>query len=137
MEEKYKQLTRDYATAVDQYNQLLNKKNQADQALDLERRQQGEQFRVLDPPNLPERPAFPNRPLFAAGGFGGGLALGFAIALLLEFSDKSIRTEKDVQLYLELPTLMLMPSVDVDESQRRKEWKRGKKPDRARQTVGA
>ena len=137
VEEKYKQLTRDYTTAVEQYNQLLNKKNQAEQALDLERRQQGEQFRVLDPPNLPERPAFPNRPLFAAGGFGGGLALGFAIALLLEFSDKSIRTEKDVQLYLELPTLMLMPSVDVDESQRRKEWKRGKKPDRARQTVGA
>ncbi len=137
VEEKSKQLTRDYQTALDFYNQLLAKRNQSEMATDLERRQQGEQFRVLDPPNLPEKPAFPNRPLFAAGGFGGGLALGFALALLLEFSDKSIRTEKDVQLYLELPTLMLMPSVDVDESQRRKEWKRGKKPDRARQTVGA
>ena len=119
VEEKYKQLTRDYQTALEFYNQLLAKKNQSEMATDLERRQQGEQFRVLDPPNLPEKPTFPNRPLFAAGGFGGGLALGLMIALLLEFRDKSIRTEQDVQLYLELPTLMLMPSVEVDESQRR------------------
>ena len=43
---------------------------------DLQRKQQGEQFRVLDPANLPDKPSFPNRPLFAAGGLGGGLALG-------------------------------------------------------------
>ncbi len=36
----------------------------------------GEQFRVLDPANLPDRPSFPNRPLFALGGFGAGLGLG-------------------------------------------------------------
>ncbi len=139
VEEGFKQLTRDYQTALDFYNQLLNKKNQSEMATDLERRQQGEQFRVLDPPNLPETPTFPNRPMFAAGGFGGGIALGLMIALLLEFRDKAIRTEKDVQFYLELPTLMLMPSVDIDPAQRReKGWRqRWSKKDRQRQQVGA
>jgi polysaccharide chain length determinant protein (PEP-CTERM system associated) len=139
VEEKHKLLTRDYTTALEFYNQLLTKKNQSEMATDLERRQQGEQFRVLDPPNLPEMPTFPNRRLFAAGGFGGGLALGLLIAVLLEYRDKAIRTEQDVQVFLELPTLMLMPSVDVDESLRRNEsWRRpAKKPDRSRQRVGA
>ncbi len=139
VEEKHKLLTRDYSTALEFYNQLLTKKNQSEMATDLERRQQGEQFRVLDPPNLPEKPTFPNRPLFAAGGLGGGLGLGLLIALLLEYRDKAIRTEKDVRFYLELPTLMLMPSVEIDESQRRDgrwhAWAR--KLDRAGQRVGA
>jgi protein tyrosine kinase modulator len=139
VEEEYKQITRDYGMALDFYNQLLNKRNQSEMATDLERRQQGEQFRVLDSPNLPENPTFPNRPMFAAGGFGGGIGLGLAIALLLEFRDKAIRTEKDVQFYLELPTLMLMPSVDIDPAQRREGgWRqRWSKKDRQRQQVGA
>ena len=43
----------------------------------------------------PDCPSFPTRPLFAAGGLGVGLGLGLLIAICLEFSDKSIRTEQD------------------------------------------
>jgi uncharacterized protein involved in exopolysaccharide biosynthesis len=139
VEEKHKQLTRDYQTALDFYNQLLGKKNQSEMATDLERRQQGEQFRVLDPPNLPEKPTFPNRRLFAAGGFGGGLALGLVIALLLEYRDKSIRSEQDVQFYLELPTLALMPTVEIDPAHMRDgNWrKRARLKSAPREGVGA
>ena len=115
VEEQYKSLTRDHDTALQFYNDLLKKVAEAEMTVDLTRRQQGEQFRVMDPPNLPERPTFPNRPLFAIGGGAGGFALGLLIMFALEFKDRAIRTERDVEAYLQLPTLALMPWVGDQE----------------------
>ncbi len=128
VEEQYKNLTRDYQSALEFYNELLRKKSQSAMATNLELRQQGEQFRVLDPPDLPEKPSYPNRLLFAAGGLGGGLALGLGITLLLELRDKSLRTERDIEFYLGLPTLALVPSVGEENGNKRGFWKRAKKP---------
>jgi len=123
VEQEYKEITRDYQTALDFYNDLLKKKNQSSMATDLERRQQGEQFRVMDPANLPEKPSFPNRPMFALAGFGGGLALGLGLALLLEMRDKSLRTERDVEFYLGQPTLVMVPSIAGAENGKQR-WRR-------------
>ena len=112
IEEQYKQITRDHDTALQFYNDLLRKQNESEMATDLEKRQQGEQFRVLDPPNLPERPVFPNRPMFAAGGLAGGLAIGLGLIFMLELKENLIRNEKDVAFYLELPILTQIPSID-------------------------
>jgi capsular polysaccharide biosynthesis protein len=100
----------------------LKKRNQSVLATDLERRQQGEQFRVLDPPNLPEKPTFPKRPLFAAGGLGGGLALGLVFVFLPEFVKKSIRNERDVLFYLQLPTLATVPDLDASASKSKRRF---------------
>ena len=81
-------------------------------AADLERQQQGEQFRIMDPANLPQKPSYPNRRLFAGGGLGMGFALGLGISLLLEYRDKSMRSEGDVEVFLHLPTLAMVPIVD-------------------------
>jgi polysaccharide chain length determinant protein (PEP-CTERM system associated) len=112
VEQQYKELTRDYQTALDFYNDLLKKRDQSTMATDLERHQQGEQFKILDPANLPDQPSFPNRPLFAMGGLGGGLALGLGIAFLLESRDTSFRTERDVEFALRLPVLAMVPSIE-------------------------
>jgi len=111
IQQEFKSLTRDYQTALDFYNDLLKKRNESQMATDLERRQQGEQFRVLDPPSLPERPSFPNRPLFGLGGLGVGLAFGVAIAHFSELRDKSLRTKRDVETYLGVPTLAVISSM--------------------------
>jgi polysaccharide chain length determinant protein (PEP-CTERM system associated) len=116
IEEQYKQLTRDYQTALSSYNDLLAKKTQSEISTDLERRQQGEQFRLIDPPNYPDKPSYPDRLKFALGGFGGGLAFGFGIALLVEMRDKSLRTEKDIEFYLETPALGVVPRIGVQPS---------------------
>jgi polysaccharide chain length determinant protein (PEP-CTERM system associated) len=111
IEQQFKQLTRDYQTALEFYNDLLKKRDESAMASDLERREEGEEFRVLDPPNLPDQPTFPNRPLFAAGGFVGGLALGLGLAFMLEMQDTSLRGEKDVEDALRLPVLAMIPAI--------------------------
>src|SRR5262249_16697579 len=68
IEEQYKQLTRDYDTAQKFYNDLLAKKNQSGMQTEMERAQQGEQMRLLNPANLPDSPSFPNRWLFSGAG---------------------------------------------------------------------
>ncbi len=120
VEQQYKELTRDYETALAFYNEFLNKKNQSEVATDLERRQQGEQFRVMDSANLPEKPSFPNRPLFAGGGLAAGLGIGLGLTMLLELKNKSMRNERDIQAILNLPTLGLIPDVGHTHARTRK-----------------
>lgn len=112
VEEQYKELTRGYQTALDSYNELLKKEQDAEMATRLEEQQEGQQFSVLDPANLPDQPSFPNRPLFALGGFVGGLSLGLALAFMLEMRDTSIRSEHDAEFSLRLPVLALIPAIE-------------------------
>ncbi len=112
VEEQYKELTRGYQTAQDSFDDLLKKENDAKMAQQLQQEQAGEQFSVLDPANLPTKPSFPNRPLFAAGGLAGGLGLGLGLAFFLEMRDSSLRSERDVEFALRLPVLAVVPSIE-------------------------
>jgi polysaccharide chain length determinant protein (PEP-CTERM system associated) len=111
IEQQYKELTRDYQTALDFYTDLLRKRTQSAMGTDLERRQEGEQFLVLDPANLPEGPSFPNNRLFAFGGFAGGIGLGLALAYFFEIQDSSLRSEHDVESTLHLTVLATIPAM--------------------------
>ncbi len=111
VEQQYKELTRGYQTALDSFNDLQKKQQQSQMASDLAHQQQGEQFHVLDPANLPDKPAFPKRSEFALGGLAGGLGLGLGLAFLLEMRDTSMRTERDVEFVLRLPVLAMVPEI--------------------------
>jgi polysaccharide chain length determinant protein (PEP-CTERM system associated) len=113
IEQQLKELTRSHQSALDFYNELLRKLNNSAMASDLQQQQQGEQFRVLDPPNLPDTPSFPKKLNFVGGGLGGGFALGLAILALILISDQSIYTERDVELSLKLPVLGLIPNLET------------------------
>ncbi len=112
VEEQYKQLTRDHDTALQFYNSLLAKMNESSMATALEQRQQGEQFRVMDAPNLPDQATFPNPLVFAGGGLAVGLFLGLGIAGLLEYRDTSLRNERDLWAFTKLPTLAIVSHVN-------------------------
>lgn len=118
VEQQYKELTRGYQTALDSYNDLLKKRDASAMSQSLNQQQQGEQFTVLDPANLPSQPSFPDRRKFAGGGFGGGLVLGLGIAFLLELRDTSLKTERDVEFALRLPVLAMVPAIEPVTSKR-------------------
>jgi protein tyrosine kinase modulator len=113
IEQKLKDVTRNYQTAQDFYNDLLKKSQNAGVAGDLESQRESEQFRVYDPPSLPDKPSFPKKLNFAGGGLGGGLALGLGILFLISISDKSMHTEHDVELALKLPVLARVRTLDM------------------------
>jgi uncharacterized protein involved in exopolysaccharide biosynthesis len=111
VEEQYKQLTRDYQSALDFYNALLKKRSESAMFSDMNHQAESAEFRILDAANLPESPSFPNPLYFSVGGLAIGLALGLGTIALSELRDKALRTEEDVEFFLQLPTLANIPSV--------------------------
>ena len=75
VEQQYKEMTRNYQTASEFYQDLLKKSQNSGMARTCEQ-QDSEQFKVYDPPSLPTTPSFPKKTYFVGGGFGGGLAVG-------------------------------------------------------------
>ena len=67
---------------------------------------------MMDAPNLPEAPVFPNRLMFAAGGLAVGLFLGMLLAGLLEYLNTTLRSERDVWAFAKLPTLVVISHID-------------------------
>jgi len=112
IEEQEKELTRDYQTTLDAYNSLKTSLDQSKMAGDLEMRQQGETFNLLDAANLPESPTFPNRAVFGGAGFAGGLVLGLLIIAFLEYKDTALRSERDIWAFTQLPTLAVIAWAD-------------------------
>jgi polysaccharide chain length determinant protein (PEP-CTERM system associated) len=123
-EQEYRQVTRDYQAAQDFYNDLLKKKHQSEMASDLQHRRQGEEIVVVNAATLPQEPSYPNTPMFAFAGLGGGGALGLGLILLLELRDKSLRTEGDVELLLQLPVAAVVPLLEAPEATKLRYFKR-------------
>jgi polysaccharide biosynthesis transport protein len=120
VEQQLKELTRNYQSALDFYNDLLKKGENSEMAKDLAHQQEGEQFRVLDPPSLPVKPSFPKKRYFAGGGVGGGFALSLAILYVLMMMDKTLHTERDVELHLKLTVIAAVPVIELVDSDNRR-----------------
>ena len=113
VEQQLKELTQSYQSALEFYNELQKKRESSEMAKDLAHQQQGEQFNMLDPPNLPVAPSFPKKTYFAGGGVGGGFALSLVILYILMMMDKTLHTERDVELQLRLIVLATVPVLEV------------------------
>ena len=120
------ELTRDYSTLQTAYATLLMKREDSVIAANLERRQIGEQFKVLDSASMPERPSNRvQRVAVLSSGAVIGLVLGLLIVGLLEYRDSSFRREDEVLTALSLPVLALIPVMTSTREQRvaeRRRW---------------
>jgi polysaccharide chain length determinant protein (PEP-CTERM system associated) len=104
-------LTRDYGNLHQNYQNLLDRKIEAQLAENLEMQQQGEQFKVLDPAQLPVKPFKPDRRKILLAGMVLGLGVGVGLALLLDFLGKSYRYVPDIEEDLGLPVLVTIPKI--------------------------
>jgi uncharacterized protein involved in exopolysaccharide biosynthesis len=114
-EQELSTLTRDYELSKTSYHSLLYNKLQAEMAENLERKQQGEQFKVLDQARVPRWPVKPNRNKILMMGFCLGLALGAGLAWFRDSLDKSFHTVTDLESYMELPVLATIPNLKEEE----------------------
>jgi len=106
-------LTRDYDNLKRTYDDLLQKKEEANISEKLEVSQQGDQFQILDPANLPEEPFKPNRRKIFGLAFLAACFLGFGGAIGLETMDLSLRGVTDFKYYFDLPILASIPILET------------------------
>lgn len=113
-------LTRDYDLLKTNYQSLLDKKIQAQMAENLERKQQGEQFQILDPARLPEKPIKPDRNKLLLMGGVIGLIAGLGLAWFRESLDKSFHTVSDLEDYLGMSVVATIPNLKAERKGERK-----------------
>ena len=124
-EQQLSDLTRGYEQSKANYDELLKKKNESAMATSMELLQQGERFRIIDPPSLPAKPDFPNRLKFCGIGLGVGLALGVVVAGAFEMMDDRVYDEKELQKLLPIAVISEIPALAVasdEQGERRRLW---------------
>jgi polysaccharide chain length determinant protein (PEP-CTERM system associated) len=112
-------LEREYTQLGESFNEFSAKRLEAAVAANMERRQKGEQFRVLEPAYAPPDPTSPNRPLILALGIMLGVGAGAGIALLLEAADSSYHQARQLQQALRIPVLTSIPAILLEVDRRR------------------
>jgi len=93
------------------YDSLIKKSEEAQQAENLERRQKGEQFRVIDPARIPEKPVQPDIPKVLLIGLFAGLGCGIGGIFVREQLDRSFRDPEDAEVTLGLKVLANIPKI--------------------------
>jgi protein tyrosine kinase modulator len=123
-EQELLSLNRDYENIKKLYSSLLNKQLEAGIAVSMEKKQKGEQFRVIDPAQIPERPAKPDMNKVLLVTLVVGLGLGGGLAYMAEMLDTSYKSPDEVEKELELPILVSMPIRYTEKEIRRMKMRR-------------
>lgn len=118
IEQMFVDLRRGYNEATANYQSLLEKRLQAELAENLERTQKGEQFRILEPANLPQKPVKPNILKILPLGFMLALCCGLGLAYVREHQDPTFRRSKDVESIIQVPVLVSVPFVAIKAEER-------------------
>ena len=110
-EQELLSLRRDYENMNDSYNSLLERKLEAEISVNLEKKQKGEQFRIIDPARIPILPIKPNLKQLFMMMIILGLGIGGGIIFLLEFFKSSFKQPQDVENMLGLNVLAMVPPI--------------------------
>lgn len=121
-EQQLSAIVRDYDLLRQNYADLLGKEQQSQLAMSLEKQEEGQHFRLVDPPSLPTLPSGPKRIKLSLGGIGGGMVLGFLLAFFADKRDKSFKSEKELAAQFSAPLMLSIPLVQTPFEQRRRSW---------------
>jgi len=113
-EQELKSLERDYNNIKASYDMLLNKKLEAKVSVNMEKKQKGERFQIIDPARIPEKPVFPNMKMLFLLTLIAGPNIGLGLIFLLEYLDTSFRSPKDIELSMGFPVLATIPLIYDD-----------------------
>ena len=116
--ERAMQLEAQASNIRQQYSKVSSDLLRAQSSARLANEQRAERLSLVEPPNLPDQPHWPNRPLIIAAGAGAGLALGFLLALLVELLNRPMRSPAQVQS-MGLPVLGVVPILQTNPRKKR------------------
>lgn len=114
-EQELSALTRDYEISKEQYRSLLEKTYSAEMATDLEKRQEGERFTILDPAKAPERPFKPNRLSLMYASLAGAFFFAIALVIVQDNISGGIKAERELKELLPNSVALLgsIPTIEV------------------------
>lgn len=115
VERKYLELTRDYDNSVKRYQDIKAKQSDAQVGEELEKERKGERFSLIDPPELPEKPVKPKRPVIIILGFLLSVSSGLGYAAMAEAMDTTVRGVHGVTAALASPPLSVIPYLQNSE----------------------
>jgi capsular exopolysaccharide synthesis family protein len=108
--QKYKILTRDAEMAEQNYKLLAQRLAESG----LQEEDNANNITWLDEAQVPGSPISPNAQRDLAVGIAFGLLLAFGLAFGLEYLDRSIKGQEDVENRLNLPFLGLVPTIELE-----------------------
>lgn len=123
IEAEYTQLTRDYGVYQKNYADLLARRETATLSGEVESKTDVVDFRVIDPPRVPNEPAWPNRPLLVSVVPFGGIGVGLGVALLLGLLRPTVEGRRQLRELTSFPVLGMVTMIETD--QRRRGARRG------------
>jgi polysaccharide chain length determinant protein (PEP-CTERM system associated) len=110
-EQELLSLRRDYQNIQASYDSLLSRKLEADIAVNMERKQKGEQFRIVDPAKEPHIPVAPNMKKVFIFTLMAGLGLGGGMVLLMNKAKPTYHQPDEVENTYQVPVLTSIPTL--------------------------
>jgi polysaccharide chain length determinant protein (PEP-CTERM system associated) len=110
-EQELLSINRDYDNLKTLYNSMLGRKLESDVSVNLEKKQKGEQFNVLDFAKVPIKPIKPNVQKLSLLILALGLGLGCGLAYMVEFMDTSFRNPGEIEKEFGLPIFVTLPTI--------------------------
>jgi succinoglycan biosynthesis transport protein ExoP len=101
-----------------QYAKVSTDLLRAQSSARLANEQRAERLSLVEPPNLPDTPHWPNRLLVIGAGAAAGIGLGFVLAMLVELLIRPMRSPAQVQS-MGLPVLGVVPILQTIKRKRR------------------
>ncbi len=122
VEAEQQQLNRDYAILKGNHQQMLERIEKARLTREVDTSVDTVKFRTLDPPKVPDKPSDPNRVLLASSVFGGSLAAGMGLALLISLIRPVFGDRRQLAEITGAQVLGSVNMVWTDAQRRRQLW---------------
>jgi uncharacterized protein involved in exopolysaccharide biosynthesis len=120
---EFQELSRDYDSTRDLYRTLLKRYEEAQLSENLEQRQKGEQFRILEAAVPGTTPAAPNRMRLLVMSLVLGMGVAAGLVILAEQLDSSVHTVEDLRAVTSIPVIVSIPRIVTAADTRRRRWR--------------
>lgn len=121
-EQELLSLKRDYNNIQALYNSLLNRRLEAELAANMERKQKGEQFRIVDQASLPQKPSDPDMKKVFLMFVAAGLGIGGGLIALQYVTDKSLSSLEEAESISQLKVIATVPPIFTERDERLHKW---------------